>query len=216
MNEMTRPATLLAGVSTVGLVSTSIYFSNKTSALSKQISTIDADIDTIKEGLKEKVPALENSIKAVDHGVRSLANGMQNFATHTKKLEKKFTRSHDEVAEMSEALDKIDDRMVRLIEALVSKGVIVQEDIDPPVKPAPIQRARVAKVPEKRRPSSEEDDEEDEVSSEEERDNRRSSKQKNNRATSRSLPPPRRQSSSKDDDGDDIDQVVRMASGRRN
>lgn len=211
MNDITKPGTLLAGINTVGLISTSVYFSNKTNTLSKQISTIDADIDTIKEGLKEKVPSLENSIKALDHGVRSLANGMQNFHNHSGKIDKKFARTHTEVIEMSEALDKIDDRMVRLIEALVQKNIITQEDIEPPVKPVPIQRARGVKIQEKRRSSSEDEDEE-ESSSESEREVRRKSKSRN----TRSLPPPRRQSSvSKDDDGDDIDQVVRMASNRR-
>lgn len=215
--DVTKPSTLLTGVNTIGLVSTSVYFSNKITGISKQISTIDADIDTIKDGLKEKVPTLESSIKAVDHGVRSLANGMQNFANHTKKLEKKFGKASTEVSEMSAALDKIDDRMVRLIEALVAKGTITQEDIDPPVKPAPIQRARASKVQEKRRSSSESemDSEEDSVDSEEEREKERDRRRNKGRNT-RSVPPPQRRLTVKDDGDDDIDQVVRMASGRRN
>jgi hypothetical protein len=213
MNEITKPAALLAGVSTLGLVSTSIYFSNKTAALNKSIADINDDIDTIKDGLKEKVPALENQIKNVDHGLRNIAGGMQTFAVHNKKVEKKFGKTLEEVGEMSEALDKIDDHMVRLIEALVSKGVISQDDIDPPQKPQPIQRSRSSKQ-EKKSSKHYSEDEEEEVdeSSEEEQPRRRSSSNKGR--SSRSVPAPRRQSPPKDD-GDDIDAVVRMASGRR-
>jgi len=215
MNDITKPATLLAGVSTLGLVSTSIYFSNKTSALNKSIADINDDIDTIKDGLKEKVPALENQIKNVDHGLRAISGGMQNFAMHSKKIEKKFGKTLEEVSEVSSALDTIDDRVVRLIEALVSKNVISQEDIDPPPKPQPVQRARASKNESKKTKhfSEDEEDEEDE-SSEEEPVRRRSSNNKNR--SSRSVPAPRRHSPNDKDDGDDIDAVVRMASGRRN
>jgi hypothetical protein len=152
---------------------------------------------------------------------------MQNFANHTKKIEKKFEKSRDEVFEMSEALDKIDERMVRLIEALVSNGTIKQEDIDPPPKPQPVQRARAVKNEKSKRHSS---DSETEEESEEESDHdsrrrgsdRDGSRGSKSRGNSRSMPPPRRGSDRGKHDnrdsgeGDDIDAVVRMASGRRN
>lgn len=211
MGDFTKPGTILAGVSTIGVISTSVYFSNKTNSLAKQIATIDADIDTIKDGLKEKVPMLENAIKTVDHGLRNMSTGMQNFANHTKKIEKKFSKSSSEVSEMSEALDVIDNRMVRLMEALVRKGVVSEEEINPPVKAPPIQRARASK--ETKRRSSDSDSEESESESESEPETRR---RNNKNRSSRSVPPPSRRSSSRSDDADDIDQVVRMASGRRN
>lgn len=216
MNDITKPATLLAGISTLGLVSTSIYFSNKNAAINKSISDINDDIDTIKDGLKEKVPALENQIKNVDHGLRAMSGGMQNFAIHSKKIEKKFGKTLEEVSEVSSALDTIDDRVVRLIEALVSKNVISQEDIDPPPKPQPVQRARHSKNDTKKsKHFSEDEEDEDDASSEEEPVRRRSSNNKNR--NSRSVPAPSRRHSPNDkDDGDDIDAVVRMASGRRN
>jgi hypothetical protein len=155
---------------------------------------------------------------------------MQNFANHTKKVEKKFDKARDEVSEMSEVLDKIDERMVRLIETLVNNGTIKQEDIDPPPKPQPVQRARASKNDVKSKRHSSDSEEEEESEEESDHDARRRSERGDSKAKSRgntrSMPPPRRNAdrdtrrdnteSRHRDDSDDIDAVVRMASGRRN
>jgi chromosome segregation ATPase len=134
MNDLTKPSTLIAGVNTLGLVTAGIYFSRQNTTLNARVNDVTDEIETIKEGLKEKVPTIENSVRTLDHSIRFVSNSVQNVHLSNGKIDKKLGKTRDELAEISAALDKLDQRFVNLVEALIAKDIIKKEDVDPPSK----------------------------------------------------------------------------------
>jgi hypothetical protein len=134
MNDLTKPSTLIAGVNTLGLVTAGIYFSRQNTTLNARVNDVADEVETIKDGLKEKVPAIENSVNILNHSIRSLSNSIQTIHVANGKIDKKVSKTRDDLAEISATLDKLDQRFVNLVEALISKDLIKKEDVDPPSK----------------------------------------------------------------------------------
>lgn len=223
MNDLSKPSTIFAGVNSLGLITTAVYFSRQNAALNGKINEVNEEIDTIKEGLKEKVPTIENSVKALDHAFRTLNQGLQSVNNNTHLIEKKTNKARGEVTEISDTLDALDTRFVNLVEALISKGIITKEDVDPPSKQVFRTRHTTAgggsrrkdedsgsgrRKDDRRRRRDETSDESE--SSDSEDDHRR---RDTRRARSVPAPMPRRSNVGiSNNDDDDIDVVARMAS----
>jgi len=224
MNDLSKPSTIFSGVNTLGLITTAVYFSRQNAALNIKVNDTLDEIDTIKEGLKDKVPKIENSVKTLDMAIRSLSQNLQNVGHSLHSSDKKMSKARSEVSEISDTLDALDTRFVNLVEALIAKGVITKEDVDPPSKQIFRTRQETTRRRGGGRRSHDESDEEreaparrrggrndrrtrDETESEsEESDNDR----RHRRARSVPAPAPRRNNPIVEDD--DIDVVARMAS----
>lgn len=241
MNDLTKPSTLIAGVNTLGLVTAGIYFSRQNTTLNARINDVTDEVETIKDGLKEKVPAIENSVKTLDHSIRFLSNSLQTFHVSNGKIDKKVSKNRDELAEISATLDRLDQRFVNLVEALISKNIITKEDVDPPSKVVTKTRGGSDKKDKKkskhRRDETESEASDSSSESESESDRRNHRRRDNVRDTRNDnrrpqvhphmtqhhqhhmpypqAPQPRRVQAPINNDDDDIDVVARMASGRK-
>jgi len=227
MNDLSKPSTIFSGVNTLGLITTAVYFSRQNAALNVKVNDTIDEIDTIKEGLKDKVPKIENSVKTLEMAMRSLSQNLQNVGHSLHASDKKMSRARNEVSEISDTLDALDTRFVNLVEALIAKGVITKEDVDPPSKqifrtrqetrrvsggrysrdeeeeePRETRRVTRGETRRDRRPVREETEDESDHHSEDDRRHRRA----------RSVPAPRRSAMPMNNEDDDIDVVARMAS----
>lgn len=238
MNDLTKPSTLIAGVNTLGLVTAGIYFSRQNTTLNARVNDVADEVETIKDGLKEKVPAIENSVKTLDHSIRFLSNSIQTIHVSNGKIDKKLGKTRDDLAEISAALDKLDQRFVNLVEALIAKDIIKKEDVDPPSKVVTKTRSsdkdnkKKSKSSKHRRDETESEESSSSSSSESEDDRRDNRRRNDNRRDNRrpvmphmnqnmghqhhmpypQAPQPRRAPTHASNEDDDIDVVARMAS----
>lgn len=245
MNDLTKPSTLIAGVNTLGLVTAGIYFSKQNTATNVRINDVADEVETIKDGLKEKVPTIENSVNILNHSIRSLSNSIQTIHLTNGKVDKKVGKNRDEMAEISATLDRLDQRFVNLVEALIAKDIIKKDDVDPPSKIVTKTRGsdkdkKKSKTASKHRRDETESEASASDSSSESEDDRRNTRRNDNRRDTRDnrrpvahpqmnhhqhmphhmaypqAPQPRRAPQPQAmNDDDDIDVVARMASGRK-
>jgi hypothetical protein len=191
MNDLTKPSTLIAGVNTLGLVTAGIYFSRQNTTLNARVNDVTDEVETIKDGLKEKVPAIENSVNILNHSIRSLSNSIQTIHVANGKIDKKVSKTRDDLAEISATLDKLDQRFVNLVEALIAKDIIKKDDVDPPSKVVTKTRGsekdskKKSKTASKHRRDETESEASSSSSDSESEDDRRDSRRNDNRRDTR-------------------------------